>query len=205
MKRAIKNAIWKAAYRNWRGAAAEEQPGYSLLLLVPGDLPVFLRLAADVCGRLDPTNQVETLVMPDRMVDGVEDVFHDVQRSWPHSKMRLVTMPPLDAWVAQRFPNPHTFYFLQLINGIRAARTTHVLLHDADLFITDRCMLRDHYDRCVAGDYACLGAEQVWDDWFRHGCNHFVETSRPIPVRHRDRHSSRRHSDRNDRAARSDP
>jgi len=168
MKRAIKNAIWKAAYSRWRAAPGNEEPGYSLLLLVPGDLPVFLRLAADVCGRLDPTNQIEALVIPDRMTDGFARVFADVQRSWPHGNMRLVTMPPLDSFIARRFPNPHTFYFLQLINGIEAARATHVLLHDADLFITNHRSLRDHYQRCTDGDYACLGAEQVWDDWFRH-------------------------------------
>src|SRR5262249_1132984 len=68
-------------------------------------------------------------------------------------------------------------HFLQVHAGTAAATTTHVLLHDADLFIEDPGFMARHYRRCADEGLACLGVSPAWDDWLReHGFGHVVAT-----------------------------
>jgi hypothetical protein len=56
-----------------------------------------------------------------------------------------------------------------------AAQTTHAVLHDSDLFKTERALLKSHYETCLRRGLACLGVSPVWDSWFQeHGLDHVV-------------------------------
>ena len=174
---ALASRFWTTMYGKWRSAGAERKPGYSILMMVPGDLAVFLDLALDVCGRQDLTHCAEILVIPDRPSPEFRKRFAACAEERATLPMRLVTLPILDRLVTRRMNNPHHNYFLQLKNGIDASRTTHVLLHDADLFIVEPNFLKSHYETCVEKKLACMGLSPAWDQWYRdNGYPHVTAT-----------------------------
>ncbi|MCC6153682.1 MAG: hypothetical protein IT367_07980 [Candidatus Hydrogenedentes bacterium] len=164
---ALASRFWTTMYGKWRSARKDRSPGYTILMMVPGDMAVFLDLALDVCGGQDLTHCAEILVIPDRPSPEFRKRFEAAQDERAHLPMRLVTLPFVDRLVTRKMNNPHHNYFLQLKNGIDHSRTTHVLLHDADLFIVEPNFLKAHYEACVERRLACLGLSPAWDQWYR--------------------------------------
>lgn len=174
---ALASRFWTTRYRKWRNAKAQRAPGYSILMPVPGDLAVFLDLALDVCSAQDLTHCAEILVIPDRYSSEFKQRFDLCVQERPNLPLRLVVLPLIDRLITRRMNHPHHNHFLQLKNGIEATRTTHALLHDADLFIVQPDFLKAHYETCVARNLACLGLSPVWDQWYRdNGYPHVTAT-----------------------------
>lgn len=157
--------LWRLFYRRWPERTAAPIPGYSLLVPVPGDLPVFLRLALFILRKQASTHRVETLVIPDVVTPRMRAILADEQQSWG-GKLSMVEMPRPDRWIPKCINRPHHNHWLQLINGVRQASASHALLHDADLFLSDTSFHQQQFERCVSGHYACFGVHRVWDDWF---------------------------------------
>lgn len=173
----LASLFWRSAYRRWKSSTANRVPGYTILLPVPGDLPVFLDLALDVVSGQDLEHCAEILVIPDRPLTAFHRRFTDCLKERQHLPLRLVVLPPLDRLITRRLNNPGHNHFLQLKCGIDASTTTHVLLHDSDLFILDRDFLKSHYETCVANNRVIMGLSPVWDDWYRQaGYEHVVAT-----------------------------
>lgn len=162
----LQSALWKVCYSRWRTPDGPRQPGYTLLVAVPGDLPVFLEIALAVTGRLNPEHLVETLVLPDHGTPACAAIVQRVAATWANGPLRLVQLRWLDRRVTEILNKPHSNHWLQLVNGIENARSTHALLHDADLFIFDRDSLKRQYETCTERGLACLGVTPVWDAWF---------------------------------------
>jgi hypothetical protein len=171
-----KQGLWQAAYPRWP-AVGELRDGYTVLLPVPGDLPVFLHLAAAVVSAQDPAGRLETIVVPDAMTPAFERAFADVSRRFEWGPLRLAPFGARGRALKRGAGNPATNYFLQLYHGAAQATSTHVLLHDADLFIDDPGFLAGHFARARDGGAACLGVSPVWDSFLReHGGAHVVAT-----------------------------
>jgi hypothetical protein len=173
----IKNLIWRAAYRRWPELDVLE-PGYTMLLPVPGDMPVFLHLALANVRYQDSEHRLHVIVVPDRMTPGFAAAFAAAQETFEAGTIQLV---PLDrrAQLLRRVArdDPSKNYFLQVQTGLEHVRTTHALLHDADLFIHDPSFLRRQYERCVEDRLCALGVSPCWDHWLRqHGFGHVVAT-----------------------------
>src|SRR5258708_7901589 len=160
--------LWKIFGSSWRKAPPARVPGYSVLLAVPADLPVFLKIAMGTINAQDDAGLVETLVIPDVPSPAFERAFEQARRDWTNGPIRLVKLRPMERFVTRRINSPHTNHWLQMTNGAEAATSTHALLHDADLFITDKGFLASHY-AAIAADkgLACLGVNPVWDKWYR--------------------------------------
>lgn len=164
-------------YSNWETPQQELIPGYSIMVLTPGDLPVFLKIALAVCETQNPEHLFETLIIPDnRMRSGFSELF----KRWTASTNRPIRLVP-QQWVERQFTrfhkNAHNNCWLQMVRGINAARTTHAVWHDVDLFIHEPDFLKKHYETCVENNYACLGVSEAWDSWFREqGIHHLVGT-----------------------------
>lgn len=154
--RCVKDSFYRALFGRWP-PPPEPEPGYSLLFTVPPDLPVFLRLAVEVCRRQDPTGRIETLVVPDRLHLPFRAVFDEVARSWPDGKLRLVEHDRRCQVTLPWLKTPSEIHWLQLITGAGAARGTHAILHDADLFALEPGYLRSLFETCRDRDLACLG------------------------------------------------
>ena len=60
----LKDTVWRTAFARWP-PLHDTREGYTLLLPVPADLPVFLRLALANAAAQDCDGRVETLVIPD--------------------------------------------------------------------------------------------------------------------------------------------
>ncbi len=180
MMELLKARFWDLAYCRWRTRKADLVPGYSILLPVPHDMPVFLKLALQVCNSLFRDDLVEILVIPDRPTTQFVGHFEAARRVADLSQIRLVVLRPLDRGVTWLLNNPGHNHWLQLINGIEAARSSHLLLHDADLFITDPELLWRQYHKCVDGNLSVMGIDPAAPHagpWFwKRGIHHIVAT-----------------------------
>lgn len=167
----------ESLYGCWRPPADEVTTGYSILILVPGDLPVFLKIALEVCGKQSLDHLVETIVVPDKWLSGAIEIFDAMLEQHAFSSARLVKLRPMDRLLVRRFQNPHINNWLQFVRGVEAVRSTHALWHDADLFITEPNFLKRHFEMCSKHDLSCLGVSKVWDSWYEnHGINHLTAT-----------------------------
>src|SRR5690349_7340316 len=170
--------LWKLFRSKWRKPApGPRTPGYSVLLAVPADLPVFLKIAMATINAQRNDGLVETLVIPDMPSPAFERAFERARQDWTNGPIRLVTLRPVERFVNKRINSPHTNHWLQMTNGVEAATSTHALLHDADLFITDRNFLAVHYAAIKDSSLACLGINPVWDKWYAdNGLAHVTAT-----------------------------
>ncbi|MAE59847.1 MAG: hypothetical protein CMJ49_00665 [Planctomycetaceae bacterium] len=178
MRNSLMQIFWRLFYSRLRPPPADLTPGYSVLLLVPGDLPVFRRIAMDVCAKQDQTHLEELLVIPDQVSPALEAQWDSIERDWPGKSIRLVRFNAVDRWLVNQAKNPHVSVWLQMVRGIEAARTTHAIWHDADLFITDPNMMRQLYEHAAANNMACWGIDPqspIFMDWFHsRGIKHIV-------------------------------
>jgi hypothetical protein len=174
-----KNVLWRVAFRQWpAGIARELSPGYTLLMPVPGDMPVFVRLALANVAAQERGERAEILVIPDGPSPGMAEAVAASAAETGLRDVRLIELSPVSRTLSQvARSDPATNYFLQLHAGVTETATTHALLHDADLFLTDAGFLARHHRRCVERGLACLGVSPAWDDWLReHGFGHVVAT-----------------------------
>ncbi len=168
--------IWRWLYRTWPASRPLEE-GYTALVMVPGDLPVFLDLSLGVFARQDRDRLAEILVIPDKPSPAFDAHVAACRRRHPDLPMRPVTIGPVGRWSIRALDNPHHNHWMQLITGIAACRTRHALMHDADLFIEDVDFLETHYAEALARDAVCMGVSPVWDEWFRtRGLGHVTAT-----------------------------
>ena len=169
--------LWKWLYSRWDKAEGEAIPGYTILLPVPGDLPVFLKIALEICSTQKSDGLVETLVLPDQIIPGFAELLQFWSSEYFNSPIRLINPKPLEQLISRYQNNPHNNHWLQLIRGVNATRSTHALLHDADLFITEDEFMKTHYQSCREENLACLGVSPVWDTWYKEqGINHLTAT-----------------------------
>jgi hypothetical protein len=178
-----RNLLYQVLFRRWP-AAAPKQPesGYTVLLPVPADLPVFLKIAMTIVARQDAQHRRETLVLPDASssasLAAFRAVFDHATAAWPgDQRIRTVPLGPLARAMAQRQKNPGLNHWLQFVYGVSACRTTHALLHDADLFLSDPGFIETQYQRALSTRAACVGISPVWDAWYaENGYAHLVAT-----------------------------
>ena len=153
-----------ARYPVW-GLRPTASPGYTLVIPVPGDLPVFTSIALTVCRLQDPTHRLETVVVPDGPSPAVAGLVSDAQGSWP-GRLRLLQLPAIDRTVLPRLGDPGKNHGAQIVTAVRAARSSHVVLHDADLFMLSPSVHRAEYEFASAHGSAAVGIDRAWDRWF---------------------------------------
>lgn len=171
-----KDRFWRLAYPKWNTRSGTQE-GYSVLVMVPGDLPVFLRMANQVLHRQAGESMKELLVIPDRLTPEILAVYEQIKSDWPKGMMRLVKLKPLDRAVAGYFNSPFHNCWLQFIRGVEAAKCRTLLWHDADLFIFNESFLQNHYRKFCDDQLSVLGVSSVWDKWFLDkGMDHMVST-----------------------------
>ncbi len=157
----LQHAFWSALYGRWP-EMGEAIPGYTLLLSVPPDLPVFLRLAVDICRRQDLTHLVETLVVPDTYDAAFAREVAAAASDWPAGRMRLVQPGPIDRLTRSGMTKASLIHWLQLVVGAREIRSSHAVVHDVDLFMLEPGFLRTSFEACRDGGFFCLGNDEAW-------------------------------------------
>lgn len=171
--------FWKLFYSGWEKPESKPIPGYTIMILAPGDLPFFLKIAMEVCATQNPEHLVETLIVPDnKLTPGFAERLEIWSKDYPISPIRLVPQKSSEKLFTRFHKNAHNNCWLQMVRGINAVRTTHALWHDVDLFIAQPDFLKTHYETCAAKNLSCLGVSKAWDSpWFQEqGINHLVGT-----------------------------
>lgn len=158
--------LLRKRYMTWRPQAPPSRDGYTLLMPVPGDLPILTRLALDVCRRQDPTGRRETLLLPDRLTPEWLDLVALLTATPDAGAVRWVALDTFDALMAERYPDAALINWLQWVRGVEAVTTPHAVWHDSDLFFTDPRFLLDHVTTCVARGLAVYGVSPPWDAWY---------------------------------------
>lgn len=158
------NSYWSGRFNDWP-APQPAEPGYTLLVPVPGDLPVFLELALNVLARQEAAHRVETLVIPDKMTPAMSAITAGYAGTWK-GPLRTLALPLPERFVLPLMRNPGRNHGVQLIEGISNARGSHVLLHDADLFLLDPAVLDERWVEASTDKLFALGVSPVWDSWF---------------------------------------
>jgi hypothetical protein len=173
----IKSFYWRLVYSRWKKPSQKQVSGYSVLVMVPGDLPVFLPIALDVCSRQQGDHLVEILVIPDNLSCDFLNQFELLKTKWTKCPIRLLKLNFVELWMTKYFRNPGINNWLQFVKGCNEAVSTHVLWHDADLFIGPPDFFKNHYEQCVQGEYSCYGVNEVWDKWYKeNGFMHLAST-----------------------------
>jgi hypothetical protein len=142
----FKSLYWETAYSKWKKGPESKVPGYSILMMVPGDLPVFLKIAFEVCAAQNPEHLVEVVVIPDKIPVGFVDYFNNLKKKWKNSPIRMVQLNPVELFLTKKLNNPRMNNWLQSFRGCNSVASTHVLWHDSDLFIADKDFLKKHYE-----------------------------------------------------------
>ena len=173
----VLDQLYKVAYRRWNQPRAALQPGYSLWLMLPGDMPFFFDLFLGVFANKQVENLVETLIVPDRETPGLRDRIADFAAAWPHGPVRTVGFPPLERFLSKTQTNPHALCWMQFYRATRETRSTHALWHDADLFVFDPPFFDAHYRECIARQLDGIGLAPAWDRWYAEmGRSHVTST-----------------------------
>lgn len=168
------STYWTSRFARWK-PAKPAQDGYTLLVPVPGDLPVFLEVALSVLGRQRHEHRIETLVIPDVDTPEVRNVFRRHAADWS-GELDLLLLPQPERTVLPRLKNPSRNHGVQVIAGIQAARGSHVLLHDADLFLLDDDTLDQRWQQASERGMHALGISPVWDGWYAEHGLHLAAT-----------------------------
>jgi hypothetical protein len=177
----IKPVLFKALYGSWEVTNAlgidkgSRANGYTVLLPVPADLPVFLQIALKSLLTQDQKHLVEILVIPDIPSDDFRVAFRK-RKGYRSRGYGLVEMNRKDMVVGRLYRTPNVYYFLRILNGISSARSAHVLFHDADLFLFSKDFLKRHYETFLDRHVSVLGVDRrtidLWrsiDTWSRPG------------------------------------
>jgi hypothetical protein len=130
--------------------------GFTVLLPVPSDLPVFVKLAIENISHQKSKSLEDVIVIPDHYTAAIDETVRRTADAVGLASCRVLRMPPKDQWFAR---SSNFVHFMQIATGLAKVGTSHALLHDADLFMFDEGFLEKHFETCRQGDYAALGID----------------------------------------------
>lgn len=161
---AAKSAYWRTRFARWT-SPRPNRPGYTLAVPVPGDLPVFLDLALTVCAAQSAEHRVETLVVPDVMTPGIRAAVDRARADWS-GPLSLVDLPLPERKILPWLRDPGKNHGVQLITAVQRSSATHLVLHDADLFMLDDHLHDANFVLARDSDLDVVGVEGAWDPWY---------------------------------------
>jgi len=171
-----RSPIYRMLYTRWPRSKAKGECGYTALLPVPADLPVFLDFAVENLLRQDLTHLREVLVIPDQEErDYIDLARQKIRRLEDKVRVRILSMRWRDKAVARFAGNPSAYHFLQLYTGICAAEAGDMLFHDADFFMRPGDFLSRRYELMKTEGRSVLGVNPRQAK-FVDGCVHLTAT-----------------------------
>jgi glycosyltransferase involved in cell wall biosynthesis len=146
--------------------------------MVPGDLPVFLRIGLDSCLKQDNAYLREVIVVPDKSFPQFRNYYEEIKRQYTyHFKLQIVALSPLEQLAANSFNSSALNVWLQFMAGVNHCSTEYIIWHDADAFITNPEFFKMQEETMRARSLCALGVSEAWDSWFReNGLPHVVAT-----------------------------
>ena len=167
--------IVQQVFRNWQFSGGGDRPGYSVLMPVPSDLPVFTDLALRTLAGQSGANRNEILIIPDVPSKAFERHCRALIDRYEVSSVRFVKLPTTRKLLSGIANNPSTFHFSQLVTGLEAASSKYVLLHDADLFLARGNSLEKRFTYCRDANLSVFAVHPRRRKFTR-DCHHLVAT-----------------------------
>lgn len=163
--RSLRRNYWRVRYVRWPRRRSAIEPGYAVLVPVPGDLPVMTRVALAILRQQSSGDRISTLVIPDQDSDDVATAVREAAPDWP-GDLQLVPLAPVERRLLTWLRDPGKNHAAQLCRGVAATSATHVIFHDADLFLVDPGLHQSLWSTCASNGAAVCGLEEAWDGWF---------------------------------------
>lgn len=164
---AISNLLDKLA---GRPSDSGLEPGFSVILPTPQDMPFLLRLSLDnLCG-LDLGPCRALLVVGDGRTAPISRL-QCVVDELGDNRATLLPLKWLQQIVADRVPRAdggaNFRHWITIVRAIAEARTEHLFLHDIDAFWAHPSRIREQYHACDSTGAATLGVTARWDPFLK--------------------------------------
>jgi hypothetical protein len=172
-----KRLLLQVLYPRWGGAAGPLKDGYSILLPMPSDLPVFYKIAMRVLSRQKLGNANDVIIIPDNPRPAFRDMVDQDRSGQTTRPVILEESTGLKRAVARLYNRPNHYHWSQIVRGVRRSGSRYALLHDADMFLLEEDFLEDHYAAALQRNLKVLGISPAWDPWFaQNGLDHVTAT-----------------------------
>jgi len=155
----LRQKLIKYAYSRWSKSDRGLSDGYTILLPIPSDLPVFLSLALEIIEKQDLTDLKEVLIIPDWPSSPFEKFCTDITKNSSNLPIRFVPLGLKDQLVWTLTKSITTRHFTQLVRGIDETRTEYAIIHDSDAFLPPGDFLKTQYEACRDRELAVFGVE----------------------------------------------
>lgn len=168
MRFSFKSWVLRAAFSRW-DKPCQYEPGYTILLPSPMDMPFLLRLGLEGIRGIDTSNCRQILVVPDGWGDDGGQALREVIDDFDDSRIELVSLRRWDLfWIRRlRPPGSAATHWMLVVNGTRHARCQYAFLHDADAFFLEREGLERQFSQCQERGMWTLGVTPRCDPIFR--------------------------------------
>lgn len=138
-------------------------------------MAILTHIALNSIFRQDLSKVVEVLIIPDGASEQIVGIVGKYRRMAP-VPTRLVRLNMKSRMCVSLAGHPNMNHFVQIINGVVQAAGTHILLHDADLFLKPGTFLRDYYLFARSKDYDVVGVSRRLEEQCTGGADHLVAT-----------------------------
>jgi hypothetical protein len=156
LKYALRTRIIDWLIGDWKKVTEIDSEGYTLLLPVPADLPVFVKLAIENVSRQSHNHLNELLIIPDNYTDNFEKLVRKATAAHSLPPWRIIKFSLKDKLFAM---SSNFVHFQQIVSGLAQVRTSYTLIHDADLFLLDKNFFEDHFAQCANNSHLTFGLD----------------------------------------------
>jgi hypothetical protein len=166
--RTIKRLPLYGSLGRWRTKSSFE-PGYTIALLVPMDMPFLLRLALEGLSGIDSSNCRQILIVPDGWSNDRGQALREVLADFDDPRTEMVELRWIDYRMirAMRPPGCARTHWMMVVGSTLYARHEYVLLHDADAFFVESNGLERQFREACDRKMDVLGVTTRWDPFFR--------------------------------------
>lgn len=157
-----------ALFGRWRTDCPFE-PGYTIALPCPMDMPFLLSLALKGLTALNTPNCKQILVVPDGWGDDQGAGLRKVVDEFDDPRIQMVELRGIDYRVirAMRPPGCARTHWMLVVNSVLNARHEYIFLHDADAFFLEADGLEKQYGEAKSRNMDVLGVTPRWDPFFK--------------------------------------
>ncbi len=164
----IKRFLIESHLSDWRKHMVDLEPGYTIVLPSPMDIPFLLRLGLEGIRCVDTTHCRQIIVVPDGWGSDGGASLKAVVAEFDDPRIEYVDLSRREYRLirSMRPPGCAATHWMLVVNGTRPARCEYAFLHDADAFFLDAGGIERQYREAVERRMYTLGVTPRWDHFF---------------------------------------
>jgi hypothetical protein len=161
----LRNSALTMLYPRWNAHPVTEE-GYTILVPIPMDMPFLLRYALQGLHGQHMEHCKEILVIPDASYPPGQEALKHVIIDSDLPDIRLLPIKKRTLFTLKLLGGRGIRHWIQILEGVREARTDYIFLHDADAFLIREDLIESRYLTCKEKQLYSLGVTPRWDDVF---------------------------------------